>query len=44
MQKQEFQAELKKQKQETCGLYSGGFGTFTVAFENPVHAKLLKCQ
>jgi hypothetical protein len=42
--KQEYFKELKKQKRESCGLYSGGYGSFTIAFENPVHAKLLKCQ
>lgn len=36
--------ELQKQKREACGHYQGGYGTFSIAFENPVHAELIKCQ
>ena len=43
-QKQQYHLELQKQKQESCGFYQGGFGTFTIAFENPVYAKITKCQ
>jgi hypothetical protein len=37
--KEEYWEEIKKYKRESLGYYNGGgFGTFTVAFENPVHS------
>lgn len=44
IKKENYFSELKKAKKESTGLYSGAFGTFTIAFENPVHTKLAKCQ
>ena len=43
--KEEFYEEIQKYKKESLGYYSGGgFGTFTIAFENPVHSQLVKMQ
>jgi GTP cyclohydrolase II len=44
VKKENYFSELKKQKNETTGLYQGAFGTFSIAFENPLHTKLAKCQ
>ncbi len=42
IKKENYHSELKKQKKESTGLYQAAFGTFTIAFENPLHSKLTK--
>lgn len=42
--KEEYFLELQKLKQESSYLYQGGFGTFTIAFENPVYPKMVEKQ
>ena len=42
--KEEYFLELQKLKQESSYLYQGGFGTFSLAFENPVFPKLVDKQ
>lgn len=44
VKKENYYSELKKQKSESTALYQGAFGTFSIAFENPLHTKLAKCQ
>ena len=40
-QKDDYYIELQRLKGETNNLYEGGFGTFTLAFENPYYNQLL---
>ena len=35
--KENYYIELQRRKGETNNLYDGGFGTFTLAFENPFY-------
>lgn len=35
--KDSYYIELQRRKGETNNLYEGGFGTFTLAFENPYY-------
>ena len=35
--KDSFYIELQRRKGETNNLYEGGYGTFTLAFENPYY-------
>ena len=36
-QKEFYYTDLQRRKGETNNLYEGGFGTFTLAFENPFY-------
>jgi len=42
--KEDYYLELQKLKRESIYLYQGGFGTFNIAFENPIYPKLLEKQ
>ena len=42
--KESYYIELQRRKGETNNLYEGGFGTFTLAFENPFYNELLEKQ
>lgn len=39
-----YYVDLMRRKGETNNLYEGGFGTFTLAFENPFYQQLLEKQ
>lgn len=43
-QKELYYTDLQRRKGETNNLYEGGFGTFTLAFENPFYNQLLEKQ
>ena len=42
--KETYFIELQRRKGETNNMYEGGFGTFTLAFENPFYNQLLEKQ
>ena len=42
--KEAYFIELQRRKGETNNLYEGGFGTFTLAFENPFYSQLIEKQ
>lgn len=38
--KTDYFEELQRQKKDSLGIYKGGFGTFSIVFENPIHVQL----
>ena len=43
-EKESLYIDLQRRKGETNNLYEGGYGTFTLAFENPFYNQLVEKQ